>query len=55
MIDLCQADSTLRNQDKPSKFYYVERSDGQLYGSFDSQADAIRYALKHDDAKVVTR
>jgi hypothetical protein len=55
MIDLAQADSTLRNQDKPSKFYYVERSDGQLYGSFDSQSDAIRYALKHDDAKVVTR
>ena len=55
MIDLAQADSTLRQQDKPCRFYYVERSDGQLCGSFDSQADAIRYALKHDDAKVVTK
>ena len=54
MIDLAQADSTLRQQDKPCRFYYVKDQDGLLYGSFDNQSDAITFALKVD-GQVVTQ
>jgi hypothetical protein len=49
MIDLAQADSTLRTQDKPCRFYYVKMIDGTINGSFDSHSDAIKFAVKHWD------
>lgn len=55
MIDLAQADSALRNQEREIKYYYVQDNDGTVYGSFDSHADAIRFALKDiDNRQVIT-
>jgi hypothetical protein len=56
MIDLAQADSTLRNQEREIKYYYVKDSDGTMYGSFDSHANAIRFALQDiDNRQVITQ
>lgn len=48
MIDMAQADKTLRNNDKGINYYYVVCKDSKVYGSFDSQSEAIRIALKYD-------
>jgi hypothetical protein len=56
MIDLAQADSTLRTNNNNQKHYYVEDSNGFIYGSFDSHSHAIRFALKDiDNRKVITK
>ena len=55
MIDLAQADNTLRNNDSEIKYYYVQDNDGTVYGSFDSHSSAIRFALKDiDNRQVIT-
>jgi hypothetical protein len=55
MIDLAQADSTLRNNSSEIKYYYVKDNDGTVYGSFDSHADAIRFCLKDfDNRQIIT-
>jgi len=53
MIDLAQADSTLRNQDKSKSVYAVFNGNGELIGQFITQGTAIRYALTREDYKVV--
>lgn len=53
MIDLAQADSTLRNQEREIKYYYVRENDGTIHGSFDGHANAIRFALKDIDNRTV--
>jgi hypothetical protein len=47
MVDMAQADSTLRQRNDEPRFYYVRRPDGFLYGSLNSHADAIKLAIKH--------
>jgi len=49
MIDLAQCDSTLRTQTKDLKYYYVIDNNGMIYGSFDNQANAVRFCLKDID------
>ena len=46
MIDLAQADKTLRAKLKASNYYDVVNSEGVIVANYDNQADAIRYALK---------
>ena len=53
MIDLAQADGTLRDQDKPKSVYAVFNGNGEIVGQFITQATAIRYALAREDYKVV--
>jgi len=53
MIDLAQADSTLRDQDKPKSVYAVFNGNGELIGQFITQSTAIKYALTREDYKVV--
>jgi hypothetical protein len=56
MIDLAQADSTLRTQTNDIKYYYVKDSAGFIHGSFDSHSSAIRFALKDiDNRQVITQ
>lgn len=55
MVDLAQADSTLRTKAHTFQYYYVRENDGTIHGSFDSHADAIRFALKDiDNRQVIT-
>lgn len=54
MIDLAQADRTLRTTEKSIGYYYVIDNQGMIWGSFDSHANAIRFALQDiDNRKVV--
>lgn len=54
MIDLAQADRTLRTTEKSIGYYHVIDNQGVIQSSFDSQANAIRFALKDiDNCKVV--
>ena len=57
MIDLAQADSTLRNQDKEEcRFYYVMMVDGTVQGSFDSYNKALKFVMKNwDDVDCIVR
>ena len=58
MIDLCQADSTLRNQAKQDdcKFYYVMMLDGTMQGSFDSYNKALKFVMSNwDDVDCIVR
>lgn len=55
MIDLAQADRTLRQQDDKIGYYYVTDMEGNVYGSFDSHAEAIRFALKDIDNRQVVK
>jgi hypothetical protein len=56
MIDMAQADSTLRNNDREIKYYYVEDSDGNVYGSFDSHSHAMRFCLKDlDNRRIISK
>ena len=55
MIDLAQADRTLRTTEKSIGFYYVIDNQGTLYGSFDTQANAIRFALQDIDNRQVVK
>jgi hypothetical protein len=58
MIDLAQADSTLRNQTKQDdcKFYYVMMLDGTMQGSFDSYNKALKFVMSNwDDVDCIVR
>jgi hypothetical protein len=57
MIDLAQADSTLRSQYKEEcRFYYVKMLDGTVQGSFDSYNQALKFVMKHwDTVDCITR
>lgn len=46
MIDLAQADRTLRSTGNKSNYYDVVNNEGLIVGNFDNQSDAIRFALK---------
>ena len=47
MIDLAQADRTLRTELKDSNYYDVINTQGVIVANYDNQADAIRFALKN--------
>ena len=54
MIDLAQADSTLRTKEHTFQYYYVVDNAGGVYGSFDNHSSAMRFALQDlDNRKVV--
>lgn len=54
MIDLAQADRTLRTTEKQVNKYNVIDNQGRIVNTFDSQSNAIRFALQDfDNRKVV--
>ena len=56
MIDMAQADNTLRNNGREIKYYYVEDSDGNVYGSFDNHFRAMQFCLKDlDNRRVISK
>ena len=55
MIDMAQADSTLRTKEHTFQYYYVVDNTGAVYGSFDSHGNAMRFALQDIDNRRVVK
>lgn len=55
MVDMAQADRTLRQQSDTIGYFYVIDNNGTVYGSFDSQSDAIRFANQDFDNRRVVK
>ena len=55
MIDLAQADRTLRITEKSIGYYYITDKQGMIWGSFDSHTNAIRFALQDIDNRQVIK
>lgn len=55
MIDLAQADRTLRTIEKSAGYYYVIDNQGRIYGSFDNQSSAMKFANQDFDNRRVVK